>query len=77
LPTPSGRWARRRPDLRRARLASYRPGFDYADDFHTFAVKWTAEQVVHYVDDFDHRFDYDEIVSRAQYTLQLHLIRCR
>jgi beta-glucanase (GH16 family) len=30
---------------------SYRPGFDYADDFHRFAVEWTPELVRHYVDD--------------------------
>lgn len=30
---------------------SYRPGFDYQDDFHTFAAEWTAERVRHYVDD--------------------------
>ena len=30
---------------------SYRPGFDYQDDFHTFAVDWTADRVRHYVDD--------------------------
>lgn len=30
---------------------SYRPGFDYQDDFHTFAVEWTAERVRHFVDD--------------------------
>jgi Beta-glucanase/Beta-glucan synthetase len=32
---------------------SYRPGFDYADDFHTFAVEWTPETVTHYVDDVE------------------------
>jgi beta-glucanase (GH16 family) len=30
---------------------SYKPGFDYADDFHTFAVEWTPNIVRHYVDD--------------------------
>jgi len=30
---------------------SYRPGFDYQDDFHTFAVDWTADRVRHFVDD--------------------------
>ncbi|MEP7295446.1 MAG: glycoside hydrolase family 16 protein [Burkholderiales bacterium] len=30
---------------------SYRPGFDYRDDFHTFAVEWTDERVRHFVDD--------------------------
>ncbi|MDB5893954.1 MAG: hypothetical protein JWQ88_1485 [Rhodoferax sp.] len=30
---------------------SYRPGFDYKDDFHDFAVEWTADRVRHYVDD--------------------------
>ncbi len=29
---------------------SYRPGFDYADDFHTFAVEWTPDTVNHFVD---------------------------
>lgn len=29
----------------------YRPGFDYKDDFHSFAVEWTAERVRHFVDD--------------------------
>ncbi|CAN5644024.1 hypothetical protein BH09VER1_BH09VER1_16250 [soil metagenome] len=29
---------------------SYRPGFDYAEDFHTFAVEWTPDTVTHYVD---------------------------
>lgn len=29
---------------------SYYPGFDYADDFHTFAVEWTPDTVTHYVD---------------------------
>ncbi|MBV9849078.1 MAG: glycoside hydrolase family 16 protein [Armatimonadetes bacterium] len=31
--------------------SSYRPGFDYADGFHTFAVEWTPDTVRHYVDD--------------------------
>jgi len=30
--------------------ASYRPGFDYADGFHTFAVEWTPDTVRHFVD---------------------------
>ena len=30
---------------------TYKPGFDYQDDFHTFAVEWTAERVRHFVDD--------------------------
>jgi beta-glucanase (GH16 family) len=30
---------------------SYRPGFDYKDDFHTFAVDWTTDRVRHFVDD--------------------------
>jgi beta-glucanase (GH16 family) len=30
---------------------TYRPGFDYKDDFHTFAVEWTADSVRHFVDD--------------------------
>jgi beta-glucanase (GH16 family) len=29
---------------------SYRPGVDYADDFHTFAVEWTPDTVSHFVD---------------------------
>lgn len=29
---------------------TYRPGFDYADGFHTFAVKWKQKAVRHYVD---------------------------
>jgi beta-glucanase (GH16 family) len=33
------------------RWGSYRPGVDYADGFHTFAVKWTPDRVIHYVDD--------------------------
>jgi hypothetical protein len=33
------------------RWGSYRPGVDYAEGFHTFAVKWTPDRVVHYVDD--------------------------
>jgi beta-glucanase (GH16 family) len=28
----------------------YRPGFDYADGFHTFAIEWTPASVKHYVD---------------------------
>lgn len=30
---------------------SYRPGFDYQDDFHTFAVDWEKDRVRHFVDD--------------------------
>jgi hypothetical protein len=30
---------------------SWRPGIDYKDDFHRFAVEWTPEVVRHYVDD--------------------------
>jgi beta-glucanase (GH16 family) len=30
---------------------TYRPPFDYQDDFHTFAAEWTAERVRHFVDD--------------------------
>jgi beta-glucanase (GH16 family) len=30
---------------------SYRPGFDYKDGFHTFAVEWTPDRVRHFVDD--------------------------
>lgn len=30
--------------------ASYQPGFDYADGFHTFAVEWTPDTVSHFVD---------------------------
>jgi len=33
------------------RWSSYRPGFDFADDFHTFAVEWTPDTVTHFVDD--------------------------
>ena len=33
------------------KFGAYRPGFDYADDFHVFAVDWTADRVRHYVDD--------------------------
>jgi beta-glucanase (GH16 family) len=33
------------------RWGSYRPGFDYADGFHTFAVEWTPQTVRHFVDD--------------------------
>jgi beta-glucanase (GH16 family) len=29
---------------------AYPPGFDFADDFHNFAVEWTDEAVRHYVD---------------------------
>ena len=29
---------------------SYRPGFDYKNDFHTFAVEWTPDRVRHFVD---------------------------
>ncbi len=29
---------------------SYNPNFDYADDFHVFAVEWTPETVTHYLD---------------------------
>jgi beta-glucanase (GH16 family) len=29
---------------------SYRPGFDYKDGFHTFAVEWTSDRVRHFVD---------------------------
>jgi beta-glucanase (GH16 family) len=30
---------------------SYRPGFDYAGSFHTFAAEWTPRGVRHWVDD--------------------------
>jgi len=30
---------------------TYRPGFDYQDDFHTFALEWTATHTRHYVDE--------------------------
>ena len=30
---------------------SYRPGIDYKDGYHTFAVEWTPDRVRHYVDD--------------------------
>lgn len=33
------------------RWGSYRPPFDYADGFHTFAVEWTPQTVKHFVDD--------------------------
>jgi beta-glucanase (GH16 family) len=36
---------------------TYRPGFDYADGYHTFAVLWTPGSVTHYVDGV-------EVVSR-------------
>lgn len=32
------------------RHEAYRPGFDYADGFHNFAVEWTPDAVRHYVD---------------------------
>ena len=35
------------------RWGSYRPNFDYADGFHTFAVKWTQDRVIHYVDNVE------------------------
>ena len=31
--------------------SAYRPNFDFADGFHTFAVEWTPDTVRHYVDD--------------------------
>lgn len=31
--------------------ATYRPGIDYADGFHTFAVEWSEGRVRHFVDD--------------------------
>ena len=33
------------------KFGSYRPGFDFADDFHTFAVLWEPGRVRHYIDD--------------------------
>lgn len=30
---------------------AYKPGFDYADGFHDFAVEWTPTSVRHYVDE--------------------------
>lgn len=30
---------------------TYRPGWDYQDNFHTFAVEWTPTHTRHYVDD--------------------------
>ncbi len=33
------------------RHGRYAPGFDYADDHHTFGVEWTADTVRHFVDD--------------------------
>ena len=41
--------------------ASYWPGFDYAADYHTFAVLWEPQRVRHYVDNklvVDQRFDW-------------------
>lgn len=41
--------------------SAYRPGLDYADDFHTFAVEWTEDRVRHYVDDVlvvDRRYEW-------------------
>ena len=32
------------------KFGSYRPGFDFADDFHTFAVWWEPGRVRHYID---------------------------
>jgi hypothetical protein len=32
---------------------SYRPGFDFKDGFHTFAVEWSPDTVTHYVDDVE------------------------
>jgi beta-glucanase (GH16 family) len=32
------------------RWGSYRTGVDLADDFHVFAVEWTPESVIHYLD---------------------------
>ncbi len=29
---------------------AYRPGFDFSEDFHVFAVEWTVDKVKHYVD---------------------------
>lgn len=33
------------------KFGSYRPGIDFADGFHTFAVRWEPDRVRHYVDD--------------------------
>jgi beta-glucanase (GH16 family) len=33
------------------RFGAWRPGIDFAHDFHRFAVDWSAERVRHYVDD--------------------------
>lgn len=30
---------------------TYKPGFDYADDFHTFSAEWLPGRVRHFVDD--------------------------
>lgn len=30
---------------------AYKPGVDYSDAFHTFAVEWTRDRVKHFVDD--------------------------
>nr|WP_315190054.1 glycoside hydrolase family 16 protein [uncultured Albidiferax sp.] len=41
---------------------SYRPGFDYAEGFHTFAVLWEPGRVRHYVDEklvADRPFDWE------------------
>lgn len=35
------------------RWGSYHPNFDYADGFHTFAVLWTPDRVIHYVDNVE------------------------
>ena len=35
------------------RWGSYRPIFDYAGGFHIFAVKWTPDRVIHYVDNVE------------------------
>jgi len=33
------------------KFGSYRPGIDFADGFHTFAIRWEPDRVRHYVDD--------------------------
>jgi beta-glucanase (GH16 family) len=44
------------------RFGAWRPGFDFADAFHTFAVDWQADRVRHFVD--------DTLVADRQFTWQ-------
>jgi beta-glucanase (GH16 family) len=49
------------------RWGSWRPDFDYKDDFHRFAVEWTPDRVRHYVDDLlvaDRRFEWVHVDGR-------------